>query len=326
MSQPNNPPMGDTCGRCPAPKVEMYAVGGLMPAQPGWSARFLDTPDPDDDESGGEGDAQVGDPPPFPYAHFDVLAYDGHGYAMVMDEEEGRLRRAKSYDNFLTLVRSDGLPIIRGYLPSVGGWHVRTVIEGGEPEVRPVVGWAMTDLSDALPIVADTTGARQAAFLVDPDDSYYREVVHIPPAQWAPTAPPTGRTAARPPSSPTGRPVDAQVGDEGSAHVGGAADAQPPPTGRTARPPKKAPTGRRAATPRGTPTIDDLSQTMRDRLVELGAQYPAPTEIPSRDTVIAQMKERGIPGFTNKTQVGDLVRILKAERARYAHITEEVNA
>lgn len=318
MSDNTTPNVGETCGRCPTPKVAVYAVGGLMPAQPGWVARFAYTPDPNDEETDAhldeEGDAQVGDPLPYHrYHHLDVLAYDPEGYAMVIDEEGGRLHRAESYGNFVALVRPEGTPNMRGYLPSVGGWQVRTTIAGEQPQVRPVVGWGITDLCDALPIVADTSGQRQAAYVVDPDDDFYTEVAHIPPTHWAPTGTPSGRGAARPASTPNAQKADAQVGET--------PDAQPTPTAPAKATPKKTPTGRGRATPKATPNVDELTPTLRVRLAQLGEQYPG--EVPGRDAVMKHMAAQGIAGFTSKGQTDTLIRVLRADRAQFAEMTAD---
>lgn len=299
MGDAQTPDVGETCGRCPAPTV--YAVGGLMPAPPGWEATYRD-----DDliENLGE-EAPSDDELDDSALHVEtVIAFDAQGNAQVMEHETGRLRAANSWNNFLA-VRYRPDRVFSAFLPATG-WQIAYGNAGTEPQVRPVVAWGVRPDGDVTPIHVDPCGTRDYVWAAEVGDAEYAQMKLIPPTLVA-QARPTGRATATPTGRKVGGNADAQVGESGAAQSSPSRRAKASPT----RPPKASPTG--------TPTVDDLSPAQRERLAQLGEQFPG--EVPGRDVVIPHMREKGIPGFADKTKTDLLIKVLRADRARFAQMT-----
>lgn len=315
-------PTGDTRppadGDTPTPSIVM---GGITFAPTKrWKAAFRPTPNEGDAQEDGDVEDQHAQ-----WVFLDVLAFDAQGNALVMDAKLGALVPANGYSNFEDLrdsIDEDDAQFV-AFLPG-DGWQITY---GATPEAArtsPVVAWGLAHNGDAHAIHIDRNAHADyvwAAGTGAAEGSDYAHIRYTPPAQSTPTPHAQQRNGGRRTLTPNGRTPDAHVGAEVDAHVGvpvaayvgGTGHAQPETGGR----PKKAPSGRKPSTPKGTPTVDDLTPTLRERLAQLGAEYPAPTPIPGRDTVIKHMADRGIPGFTNKPQVDVLIRVLRADRERF---------
>jgi hypothetical protein len=109
--------------------------------------------------------------------------------------------------------------------------------------------------------------------------------------------------------SPTSPTPEVSHSPNGSPRSNGRASRQPSPT-----PPKAPPT---PTLPVGEPDAEGLTELQRTRLSQLADEFPGgPDDIPGVDKVITHMKERGIGGFTSRTPVGNLIKILKADRQK----------
>ena len=102
----------------------------------------------------------------------DVESWDPvTGVALVVDSDSGVLKPVTAYEDFVRLERAGR---IVGVVPG-GGWRAVWEGEDGEgPLSRTVLGWLVTDIGGATPIVASPDGlveiAESADRMISPDE------------------------------------------------------------------------------------------------------------------------------------------------------------
>ncbi len=130
-----------------------------------------------------------------PDARFhEVVAFDNDGNAMILDDVAGRLFPASEFQGFKGLIHT-GEPNCVGFISSAG-WHL-TAHEDGQDRVSAIVGWAITDIGDALPIRISQLGGMDMAYVADTDQPPYAHTRYVPPtAAQLRGARPNGRVPA----------------------------------------------------------------------------------------------------------------------------------
>jgi hypothetical protein len=111
----------------------------LIPAPPGIVARFKIQ----------DGDRTDHDEKP-------VIAFDNDGMALVLDERQGFLTRAKSFQNFAGLSHA-GHSDYTTLIPA-GGWRVEYTDTDGSKSSEPLTGWALKSNGDVVALTTDATG------------------------------------------------------------------------------------------------------------------------------------------------------------------------
>ncbi|MBK3571555.1 hypothetical protein [Streptomyces sp. MBT62] len=95
----------------------------------------------------------------------DVEAWDPMtGVALVVDPDEGALKPVTAYEDFTRLERAGR---IVGVLPG-GGWSaVWEDEDAGEKVSQSVLGWLVTDVGGAMPLVVSSDGLVESAESAD---------------------------------------------------------------------------------------------------------------------------------------------------------------